>query len=45
MPDDADLNDVESSQKVSARGTSAIDDEDDEEGHPTGAEEVKCSSQ
>jgi DnaJ family protein A protein 2 len=44
MTENADLEDVDAGQQARAQGASAMD-EDDEDGHPAGAERVQCASQ
>jgi DnaJ family protein A protein 2 len=43
MTEIVDLEDVDPSQQARASGTAM--DEDDEDGHPAGAERVQCASQ
>lgn len=44
MTETADLEDIDASQQARAAGHGAMDDED-EDGHPAGAERVQCASQ
>ena len=44
MTEVVDLDDVDASQQARAQGGGAMD-EDDEDGHPAGAERVQCASQ
>ena len=43
MTEVADLEDVDASQQARAQGATV--DDDDEDGHPAGAERVQCASQ
>ena len=44
LTDVADLEDIDAGQQARAQGAGAMD-EDDEDGHPAGAERVQCASQ
>lgn len=44
MTEIVDLEDMDASQQARAAGHGAMDD-DDEDGHPAGAERVQCASQ